>query len=121
MSISIFIIIFSIILIVICVLIVASILLQEDKAGGGIGFLGGSSQSFFGASSGSILSKFTSILLAIFLILGIVVAILSARSSNPITGEDITKTEFSDYKARTTDIDINKDSIDKELTDDRIK
>lgn len=118
---SLFIIIFSVTIIVICILIIASILLQEDKSGGGIGFLGGSSQSFFGASSASILSKFTSILLALFLVLGIVVAILSARSSNTITESDITKTEFSDYKARTTDIDINKDSIDKDLTEDKLK
>ena len=98
---------------------IISILLQEDKSGGGIGFLGGSSQSFFGASSGSILSKFTSILLVIFLISAIVIAILSARSSKTITGSDITKTEFSDYKARTTVVNPNKDFLDKDLTEDK--
>ncbi len=116
---SLFILIFSIVLIVVSVLIVLSILLQEDKSGGGIGFLGGSSQSFFGASSGSILSKFTSILLVIFLISGIVIAILSARSSKTITDVDITKTEFSDYKARTTTVDTSKDFKDKDLTEDK--
>ena len=59
--------------------------------------------------SGSILSKFTSILLVIFFISAIVIAILSARSSKTITETDITKTEFSDYKARTTIVDPNKE------------
>jgi protein translocase SecG subunit len=99
---------------------VLSILLQEDKSGGGIGFLGGSSQSFFGVSSGSILSKFTSILLVIFLISAIGIAILSARSSKTITETDITKTEFSDYKAKTTIVDPNKDFLDEDLTEDKL-
>ena len=42
---------FSVALLVVSVLIVLGILLQEDKTGGGMGILGGSSQSFFGASS----------------------------------------------------------------------
>ena len=59
---------FSVALLVVSVLIVLGILLQEDKTGGGMGILGGSSQSFFGASSSNFLVRVTSILLVIFII-----------------------------------------------------
>jgi protein translocase SecG subunit len=106
---QIFLLIFIGLIIFLCVLIIASILLQEDKSGGGIGIIGGSSQSFFGASSGSILAKFTSILLTIFLISGIVVAILTSRFSTKttITESDINRTEYSNIRAKVTEINQN--------------
>jgi preprotein translocase subunit SecG len=75
---------------------VASILLQEDKSGGGIGMIGGSAQSFFGASSSSILSKITTILLTVFFVLSIAIAIVSSSFSRQslISETDIEKTEL---------------------------
>ena len=103
---SVFIFILIGILIFICILIIASILLQEDKSGGGIGALGGSSQSFFGASSGSILAKFTSVLLVLFILIGVAVAIISSRftSETMIKSEDINRVEYSNIKAKITEV-----------------
>ena len=117
---QIFIIVYAAIVLFICVLIIVSILLQEDKSGGGIGMLGGSSQSFFGVSSGSILSKFTSILLVIFLVSGIVIAILSSRYSteSTITETDITKSE---YESKKIIVDTKKDLQSSDLTGDVTK
>ena len=114
---QIFIVVYAAIVLFICVLIIISILLQEDKSGGGIGLLGGSSQSFFGVSSGSILSKFTSILLVIFLVSGIVIAILSSRFSteSTITETDITKSE---YESKKIIVDTKKDLQGNDLTGD---
>lgn len=112
------------ILLFISVLIVGSILLQEDKSGGGgMSFLGGSSQSFFGASSGSILSKFTSILLVIYLVSGIVIAIIASRftSESFVTKEDISKTEFTEYSATTTKVDTRTDIVEPDDKDDSNK
>ncbi|MCG8569577.1 MAG: preprotein translocase subunit SecG [Spirochaetes bacterium] len=79
-----------------CVLMVLSILLQEDKSGGGIGMIGGSSQSFFGASSSTILSKITTIMLTVFLVLSVTIAIVSSSFTRQsvISVEDIEKTEL---------------------------
>jgi protein translocase SecG subunit len=98
-----------IVLMVVCVLLVGSILLQEDKSGGGMGFLGGSSQSFFGASSGSILSRISSVLLVVFLLMGLVIALLASQftSKSTIDETDITETEVSEY-----DIVNRKQTID---------
>lgn len=97
------------VLIFICVLIVSSILLQEDKSGGGIGVIGGSSQSFFGASSGGILSKFTAVMLVLFILIGVAVAIISSRftSETMIKSEDINRVEYSNIKAKITEVKKN--------------
>ena len=115
-----FMIVYICVLLFICVLMVASILLQEDKSGGGLGILGGSSQSFFGASSGSILTKFTSILLVIFLLSGIIIAIIFSRftSESTVTTDDISKTEFSGYESKKIIIDSKTDFIDRDKTSD---
>lgn len=88
-----------VVLFFICIVIVVAILLQEDKSGGAVGILGGSSQSFFGANSGSMLAKFSAIMLAIFLIVGVLIAIVSSHvgiQAN-FTKSDIVKAKLSRY------------------------
>ncbi len=94
-------IIFSSISFFLCFLIIVSIFLQEDKSGGGIGIIGGSSQSFFGASAGSMLAKITAVLTTIFLILAIVLALISSTFSRDtiVSKEDILLSETYDYQA----------------------
>jgi protein translocase SecG subunit len=106
---------FIVLLIVISALIIASILLQEDKSGGGIGILGGSSQSFFGVSSGNFLAKITSILLTIFLIACVVIAIIASRSSTDtrVTKKDIKELELQNI----TEVDLNDILTADETTD----
>jgi preprotein translocase subunit SecG len=88
-----------VVILIICALIVTSILLQEDKTGGGIGIIGGSSQSVFGASSGSILSKITTTLFVIFMLLAVGLALISSSFSRDslITETDISQTESNQY------------------------
>lgn len=118
---QVFLLVYSVIMIIMSIIIIVSILLQEDKSGGGIGIIGGSSQSFFGASSNTLLSKFTSILLTIFLISGIIIAIICARFTNEttISEKDISKAE---YEAKKTTIETNNflNKIDN-TTDDSSK
>lgn len=71
----------AVIMIVLCVLMTLVILVQEDKSGGGLGVLGGSSQSFFGASSATMLTKITSILLVLFFVLSLIIGSLSAKTT----------------------------------------
>ncbi len=90
-------------------LIIAAVLLQDDKSGGGMGIIGGSSQSFFGASSGSFLQKFTAIAFTLFvlLILGTAVYISKTEGSAIITNQDIENTEIADYR---TIVDFSSDA-----------
>lgn len=71
----------TVIMLVLSVLMTLVILVQEDKSGGGLGVLGGSSQSFFGASSASMLTKITSVLLVLFFVLSLIIGSLSARTT----------------------------------------
>lgn len=71
----------AVIMIILCVLMTLVILVQEDKSGGGLGVLGGSSQSFFGASSATMLTKITSVLLVLFFVLSLVIGSLSSKTT----------------------------------------
>lgn len=115
-------------------LIILSIFLQEDKAGGGIGIIGGSSQSFFGASSGSILAKITSVLTTIFLILCIILALISSTFSREtiVSKEDILLSETYDYQApkkryltylpeKILTYSFEKDLVEKIIDEDKKK
>lgn len=87
---------------IVCGLMIGAILLQEDKTGGGIGIIGGSSQSFFGANSGSILVKITTVLFVIFIILMLVIGLVSSSfTKNSIISEkDITSSETEEYVSK---------------------
>jgi protein translocase SecG subunit len=103
--------IFSVTLIVVSILMVIAILLQEDKAGGGLGsILGGSSQSFFGASSGNFLTRITTIFLVIFFVFGIAVSILcsTATTDATITEQDIQKKQYENRTLVNTKTDFLK-------------
>ncbi len=93
-----------IILVFICILVVISILLQEDKSGGSIGMIGGSSQSFFGANSSSILSRFTSIVLTILMLTCILYAIFASRFTTETSpsDKDISRVEY--YNSNITQV-----------------
>lgn len=69
------------VMVLVSALIIMIILLQEDKSGGSIGMIGGSSQSFLGASSGSVLTKITTVLVVLFFVLSVVIGSLAAEST----------------------------------------
>ncbi len=84
------------VMIFISLLIMLFILLQEDKSGGGIGIVGGSSQSFFGSSSASLLAKITTVLFALFVVLSLFLGWTSSKSTQDasITAGLVTQKEF---------------------------
>lgn len=101
----------TVIMLVLSVLMTLVILVQEDKSGGGLGVLGGSSQSFFGASSASMLTKITSVLLVLFFVLSLIIGSLSARTTRDaqIGNKLISELEF--------DTDIVSENTVKKLTE----
>jgi len=117
-----FLIISAIILIILSILIIITILLQEDKAHGGIGFLGGTSQSVFGSSSGSILTRITSILLTTFLVYCVVVAIVCSHKTSDLSikKEAIKEAEITNYIDKKIDFkstDLSGDALKKSTTE----
>lgn len=78
----------TVVFFILCVLLILIILLQSDKSAG-MGILGGSSQTTFGSSTADVITKITTVFVALFMLgsLGIsVVESYRTRSYDPITG-----------------------------------
>lgn len=70
----------------VAVLLIVIVLIQPGSSGG-IGFLGGGSQSAFGTKTGNVLTKFTTLLAALFLIVSFVLGYLNSRQARVQTKE----------------------------------
>jgi preprotein translocase subunit SecG len=70
----------------IAVLLVVIVLIQPGSPGG-MGFFGGGSQSAFGAKTGNVLTKFTTLLAALFLMISLTLGYLNSRQSKIQTKE----------------------------------
>ena len=71
---------------IVSVLLMLIVLLQPGSSGG-MGFLGGGSQSAFGTKTGNVMTRFTTILAALFLIVSFVLGYLNARQEKVETQE----------------------------------
>ena len=87
-----------------CVLLILIILLQSNRSSGA-GIFGGGSGSAFGASSGDVLSKITSVMVGIFLILGLFLSYLKSTSKVDI---DTLKKEFSKKEEIPSSVEDSK-------------
>ena len=69
------------ILVVTCLLLILLVLVQLPKkeAGAGLAFGGGASDALFGAGGGNALTKMTKYAATVFLVLGLVLAVLNVR------------------------------------------
>ena len=85
-----------------CFLLVLTILLQSSKSSGA-GMFGGGNSSVFGANSGDILVKITSVMVFIFLLLGIILSYLKINTQVDI---DSLKKEFL-TKPKTEDVKVD--------------
>jgi preprotein translocase subunit SecG len=63
--------------VILCILLIILVLLQGDKSSG-MGLLGGSSQSTFGSSTSDVITKITSVMVALFFILGVGLAVIES-------------------------------------------
>lgn len=68
----------TVLFIFLCVLLVILILLQSDK-GAGMGLLGGSSQSAFGSSTADVITKITTVMVALFMIGSLGLSIMESK------------------------------------------
>ncbi len=73
---------------ILCALLIVIILLQSDKSAG-MGILGGSSQTTFGSSTADVITKITTVFVALFMIGALGISVLEsvrARSYDPTSG-----------------------------------
>ncbi len=73
-----------VIFVIVCILLVLIILLQSSKASG-MELFGGGSQNIFGAQTGDVLTKATTVLAALFLFGTIMLAIYRANEDTAIS------------------------------------
>jgi len=68
-------------------LLLMIIILLQPGGGGGLGFIGGGSQSAFGTKTGNVMTKITTTLAALFLLVSFVLGYLNARQGRVETKE----------------------------------
>lgn len=68
------------------VILIAVVLIQPG-GGGGMGIFGGGSQSAFGTKTGNVMTRFTTVLAALFLLVSFVLGYLNSRQGKVETKE----------------------------------
>ncbi len=68
---------------ILCVILVIVILLQSDKSAG-MGILGGSSQSAFGSSTADVITKITTVMVALFMLGSLGLAVLESSKTTSL-------------------------------------
>lgn len=90
---------------ILCVLLIIIILLQSNKSAG-MGILGGSSQSAFGSTTANVITKATSVMVALFMIGSLGLAVLESTKSS------LEKNVLSNVED-TTELEAEKQTGDK--------
>ena len=106
----------SIIFVILCVLMIIIILLQSDKSAG-MGILGGSSQSTFGSSTTNIITKITTVMVALFMLGSLGLAILQSYKERSIEKDLLTEDAKSSGVVEKADKPAKADGVKKNLTD----
>jgi len=96
----------TVLFVLLSILLVIIILLQSDKSAG-MGILGGSSQSAFGSSTADVITKITSVMIALFMLGSLGLAILESKRSGldsiekglSGTGKELSSTTEDNKKA----------------------
>jgi preprotein translocase subunit SecG len=103
----------TVVFFLVAVLLIVIVLIQPGSSGG-LGFFGGGSQSAFGTKTGNVLTKFTTLLAALFLIVSFVLGYLNSRQSKIQVNEmlDVKETieklpEESGEASATEDIGVD--------------
>lgn len=77
----------SVFFVILCILLVLLILMQTDKNAGVGGLLGASSQSTFGSSTADVVTKITTVMVALFFIVALSLAALRAYSNRVLEND----------------------------------
>ncbi len=96
---------------IISVLLMLIVLLQPGSSGG-MGFLGGGSQSAFGTKTGNVMTRFTTILAALFLIVSFVLGYLNSRQEKIEIQEML---EVQEEVEQLPDTDTSSDFAGEEI------
>jgi len=78
----------TVVFFILCVLLILIILLQSDKSAG-MGILGGSSQTTFGSSTADVITKITTVFVALFMLGSLGISVMESyrnRAFDPVTG-----------------------------------
>lgn len=86
----------SVVFVVLCIILVLLILLQTDKNAGLGGLLNVSSQSTFGSSTADVVTKITTVMVAIFFVLALALAGLKAYSGKVLEKDLLSGTSTSE-------------------------
>ena len=73
----------TVLFIILCGLLIIIILLQSDKSAG-MGILGGSSQSAFGSSTADVITKITTVMVALFMLGSLGISIMESYRAKSI-------------------------------------
>jgi len=73
----------TVIFTILCILLIIVILLQADKSGG-MGILGGAGQSTFGSSTADIITKITTVMVALFMLGSLGLSILESKKTTSL-------------------------------------
>lgn len=106
----------TVLFVILCVLIIIIILMQSDKSAG-MGILGGSSQSTFGSSTADIITKITTVMVALFMFGSLGLSILQSYREKSIEKELLTEDAQSSGVVEKTDKPVTRDGVKKDLTD----
>lgn len=102
---------------IICALLILIILMQSDKSAG-MGILGGSSQTAFGSSTADVITKITTVFVALFMLSALGISILESyrvRSFDPTKGDAI---KMHNIQSETSNVD-NKTASEVETKDEK--
>lgn len=96
----------TVLFIIFSVLLIIIILLQSDKSAG-LGILGGSSQTAFGSSTADVITKITTVMVALFMLSSLGLAILQSYKTSSL------EKEFLDNNSKTSILSEEKAEGDK--------
>ena len=114
-----------------CIALVVIVLLQSGKGGGltGIFGSGGGGQTIFGARTGDVMTKTTTVLAICFMLFSLFLAILSANRTSsltkeieaaglemPISPDTATAEEEGDGKSSATVVPVSSDKAEESQT-----
>lgn len=101
----------NVLFVILAVLLVILILLQSDKSAG-MGILGGSSQTAFGSSTADVITKITTVMVALFMLGSLALAVMQSYKESSIEEDFQTETESSelvdDKAAEKTDSSMSE-------------
>ena len=93
--------------IIIAILLVLLVLIQNDEGGGLGGIFAGGSDSAFGSRSGNVLTRTTTVLGALFLIVSLGLALLSRTSDGTGVEQEARRINIEDARSNWVDDELN--------------